>query len=198
MAQVIRKAKPQIQPGKILQRLPPMQILLVIQVMADSHVMWVTSKVHNVLPDSNSILEELSQLRAVRTNPPMNMFGGTTDVKIFRVACWGTQGHVAAEFNRVGYTTGMDKTPPTVSHSVSLYPTLVQQSYTVSFTLPQSGMTTFTVFDVVGRVVSEKQIGESQGSHTEVFYASGLRAGTYYMQFHSGNIVETKKFVVLQ
>jgi hypothetical protein len=46
--------------------------------------------------------------------------------------------------------------------------------------------------------VYEKQIDEAQGSHTEVFYATGLRAGTYYMQFHSGTIVETKKFVVLQ
>jgi hypothetical protein len=59
-------------------------------------------------------------------------------------------------------------------------------------------MTTFTVFDVFGREVSEKQIGETQGSHTELFYAGGLPGGTYYMQFHSGNIVETKKFVVLQ
>lgn len=158
----------------------------------------VTSKVHNVLPDSNSILEELSQLRAVRSNPPMDMYAGTTDVKIFRVAAWGTSGHAAAEFNRVNYTTGLDKTSQKYSSLVALYPTLVHQSYMVSFTLPQGGITTFTVFDVFGRKVSEKQIGESQGSHTEIFYPEGLRAGTYYMQFQSGTIVDTKKFVVLQ
>jgi len=157
----------------------------------------VVSKVHNVLPDSNSILEELSQLRAVRTNPPMDMAPGVTDVKLFRVAAWGTQGHVAAEFNTVGSTLGTKNISPPVS-TVNLYPTLVQQSYRVSFYLLQGGITTFTVYDVFGREVSEKEIGEQAGSHSEIFYATGLRAGTYYMQFHSGNIVDTKKFVVVQ
>ncbi|HTA27989.1 MAG TPA: glycosyl hydrolase family 28-related protein [Bacteroidia bacterium] len=158
----------------------------------------VTSKVHNVLPDSTSILDELSQLRAVRANPPMDMATTLTDVKLFRVAAWGTSGHVGAEFNRVGYTASTNNMSPPLTHFVSLYPTLVQQSYSVSFTIPQSGEATFTVFDVFGRKVSEKQLDEVQGSHTELFYATGLRAGTYYMQFHSGNIVETKKFVVLR
>jgi len=133
----------------------------------------------------------------VRTNPPMDMLPTLTDVKLFRVAAWGTAGNPAAEFNRVGYTTGTNATQQ-ITHFVTLYPTLVQQSYTVSFTIPQGGMTTFTVFDVFGRMVSEKQIGETPGSHTETFSATGLRAGTYYMQFQSGIIVETKKFVVLQ
>ena len=157
----------------------------------------VTSKVHNVLPDSNSILEELSQLRAVRSNPPMDMAPGVTDVKLFRVAAWGTSGHVAAEFNTIGSPTGI-KNIIENSSLVNLYPTMVHQSYTVSFTIPQSGLTTFTVFDVFGRMVSEKQINEPAGSHSEIFYPFGLRAGIYYMQFHSGSIIETKKFVVLE
>jgi hypothetical protein len=53
------------------------------------------------------------------------------------------------------------------------------------------------VFDVFGRLISKKQIGETEGSHTEIFSADGLSSGIYYMQFQSGNIVETKKFVVL-
>jgi hypothetical protein len=158
----------------------------------------VTSKVHGVLPDSNSILEELSQLRAVRTNPPMDLAPSLTDVKLFRVAAWGTAGHPAAEFNRVGYTAGVKNVTQTVSNFVTLYPTVVSQTYTVSFTISEGGPATFTVFDVFGRMVSEKEITEAQGSHSELFYAGGLRAGTYYMQFHSGSIVETKKFVVLQ
>ena len=156
----------------------------------------VTSKVHNVLPDSNSILEELSQLRAVRTNPPMDMAPGVTDVKLFRVAAWGTSGHVAAEFNNVGSTLGVQNILHPTS-LVTLYPTIVQQSYTVGFTLPQGGVATFTVYDVLGRKVSEKQLGEPEGSHSEIFYATGLKAGIYYMRFHSGNVMETKKFVVM-
>lgn len=157
----------------------------------------VVSKVHNVLPDSNSVLEELSQLRAVRTNPPMDMAPGVTDVKLFRVAAWGTSGHVAAEFNTVGSTLGLYNA--SLLHSyVTLYPSLVQQSYTVGFTLPQGGLATFTVYDVLGRKVSEKQLSEPEGSHSEIFYAAGLKAGIYYMQFHSGNVMETKKFVVVQ
>ena len=155
----------------------------------------VVSKVHNVLPDSNSILEELAQLRAIRTNPPMDMAPGVTDVKLFRVAAWGTKGNIAAEFNTVGSTLGTKNILPLTS-SVILYPTIVQQSYTVSFYLPQGGITTYTVYDVFGRKVSEKQITEPGGRHSEIFYPAGLRAGIYYMQFHSDNIAETKKFVI--
>jgi hypothetical protein len=158
----------------------------------------VVSKVHNILPDSNSVLEELAQLRAVRTNPPLDMASGVTDVKLFRVAAWGTQGNVAAEFNTVGSVAGIKSSITNASGLVSLYPTIVQQSYTVGFNLPQSGLTSFTVFDVFGRKVFEKEIGEMQGPHSEIFSAGDLSAGTYYMQFHSGNIVDTKKFVVLK
>ena len=80
------------------------------------------------MPDSNSILNELEQLRAVRTDPPYNKpIGVTDDVKLFRVAAWGTSGHVAADL-LWGETTGVETKPTSVYLIMLLYiPTIVQQ-----------------------------------------------------------------------
>ncbi len=94
-------------------------------------------------------------------------------------------------------TTEVNSFAQKTSGSVSLYPTFVQQSYTISFNQPQNGLATFIVFDIFGRKISEKTIDEYTGNHKEIFSVTGLSAGTYYMQFKSGNVVETKKFVVL-
>jgi hypothetical protein len=39
----------------------------------------------------------------------------------------------------------------------------------VGFNLPQSGLATFTVYDIFGRKISEKEIGEPQYAHIEFF-----------------------------
>ena len=158
----------------------------------------VVSKVQNILPDSNSILNELSQLREVRTDPPNDMPTGVTDVKLFRVAAWGTQGHVAAEFNTVGSPTGIKTVPPPDQYLVFLYPNVVQQFYTVSYQLPQAGTVSFTVYDILGRQISKQFIEQSKGYNKQQFSVGGLSAGTYYLKFQFGNISVTKKFIVMR
>ncbi len=147
----------------------------------------VVSKVHNVRADSTSILNDLAQLRAVRTEPPTDRAAGVTDVKIFRVAAWGTQGHIAAHFNRASITTGIEQlSSKNATGYIALHPTIVSHNYTVSYTLPKSETTYISVFDVFGKQVSEQKINDTEGSHQLNYLADGLSEGTYFLRFLSG------------
>jgi hypothetical protein len=157
----------------------------------------VASKVHNVQSDTTSILNDLAQLRAVRTDPPNDGAAGITDVKLFRVAAWGTQGHVAAHFNSSSTSSGIDAITNKVNNYVSLYPTIVSHNYTVTYNLPVSGTTNITIFDVYGRQVLEQAIQDSEGGHQLTYLADGLSSGTYFFRLQSSTIVETKKFIVI-
>ena len=152
---------------------------------------------HNVQSDTTSILNDLAQLRAVRTNPPNDMSAGVTDVKLFRVAAWGTAGHVAAHFNSSSTSSGIDAVTNKASNYVSLYPTIVNHNYTVMYNLPVSGTTNITVFDMYGRQVLEQSIQDSEGGHQLTYLADGLSSGTYFFRLQSSTVVETKKFIVI-
>ncbi len=159
----------------------------------------VVSKVHTVRADTTSILNTLTQLRAVRTDPPNDRAAGVTDVKIFRVSAWGTQGHVGAHFNGSSSTGINPLQQKTKAGSFSLYPTIVSHSFTVRYVLPQSGNTTLTVLDVYGRRISLQEIaGDAEGEHQLNLIADGLNAGTYLFRFQSESIAETKKFIVVR
>ncbi|HWY97531.1 MAG TPA: T9SS type A sorting domain-containing protein, partial [Bacteroidia bacterium] len=158
----------------------------------------VVDKVHNVLPDSITVLNDMAQLRAVRSNPPYDMASGVTDVKLIRVVAWGAQGQVGAHFNSGSVLSVNTLSSAAQSNLISLYPSMVKQSYTVSYTLWQPGPVLFTVFDIFGRQLSEKKVDNTVGTHQMNFMADGLPTGTYYMRFQSGSIVETKKFVVIR
>ncbi len=158
----------------------------------------VISKVHNVRADSSSVINSLAQLRAVRTDPANDGPVGVTDVKLFRVAAWGTQGHVAAHFNGSAITTDVE-TPVAQNSigSVYLYPTIVNTNYTVSYKLPSTETVDIKIFDIFGRQISERKIEDTEGIHQLNFLADELNAGTYFLQFQSKTIFETKKFLVI-
>ena len=158
----------------------------------------VVDKIHNVLPDTSAILNSLAQLRAVRTDPPMDRTPGVTDVKLFRVAAWGTMGKVAAHFISADTTaTGIKTMQADADNFVSLYPSLVQQTYTVGYVLSQAGLATFTVYDILGNKVSEKSTEVPAGNSQTLFSIGSLSAGSYFMEFHSGQVKETKRFIVV-
>jgi hypothetical protein len=158
----------------------------------------VVNKVHDVLPDSTTIINSLAQLRAVRTDPPNDITAGVTDVKLFRVAAWGTKNNVAAHFKSATIATGISTRAAIQTANVSVYPTIVNQSYKVSYTLPLAGAVYFTVYDIFGRQVSAATTQDTEGNHLLNFSAANLVSGTYYLKFQSGNIVETKKFIVIR
>ncbi|HWY37355.1 MAG TPA: T9SS type A sorting domain-containing protein, partial [Bacteroidia bacterium] len=177
---------------------PPANSDFISNTSCGSNTDDVVSKVHNVRADSTSIINSLAQLRAVRTDPPNDMAAGVTDVKLFRVAAWGTQGHVAAHFNGAS-TTGIEPvSSKNASGCISLFPTIVTHNYTVNYTLPQNGITYISVFDVYGKQIFEQKINDSEGNHRLNYITDELNAGTYFLRFQSGAVAETKKFIVIR
>ena len=176
---------------------PPANSDFISNTSCGSNTDDVVSQVHNVRADSTSIINSLAQLRAVRTDPPNDMASGVTDIKLFRVSAWGTQGHVAAHFNSTA-SSGIDAVAKKTGNYVSLYPTIVSHNYTVSYSLPERGTTLITVFDVFGRQVLEQKIEDSEGNHQLNYMADGLNSGTYFFRLQSSTIIETKKFIVIR
>jgi len=157
----------------------------------------VTNKVHGVRPDSTSLLNDLAQLRAVRTDPPMDRVPGVTDVKLFRVSTWGARRNAAAHFIGVPDSLPLTTTHVTkADYLVTLYPTVVRQNYTVRYELPETGAAWFTVYDILGRLISERNMMATRGINQSVFSVDGLSSGTYFLKFRSGTISETKRFIV--
>ncbi len=79
------------------------------------------------------------------------------------------------------------------------YPNPFNPTTNISFALPNDGMVTLKVFDVLGRevksLVNEVRVA---GSYSEIFDAANLASGMYFYKLESGNFVQTKKMLVLQ
>ena len=77
------------------------------------------------------------------------------------------------------WCTTVPGTPPnsvvSKTELVALYPTVVQQNYTIAYNLPDAGTATLTVYDVLGRLITQSSTIESQGSHQSVFSVDGLK-----------------------
>lgn len=79
------------------------------------------------------------------------------------------------------------------------YPNPFNPSTLIAFTLPQSGLTTLTIHDLLGRTVSVLAEGMfSAGSHTVAFHAESMGSGTYFYTLRSGASVSTKKMVLMR
>lgn len=77
------------------------------------------------------------------------------------------------------------------------FPNPFNPATTITFSLPQSGLTTLKVFDILGKevrtVVNEHR---SAGSYTVPFNASELPSGVYFYTLRSGNYTQTKKMML--
>ena len=79
------------------------------------------------------------------------------------------------------------------------YPNPFNPSTTLEFSLKEKGVATLTVFDVLGRKVTELINEElNAGVHTFRFEASGLASGIYYYQLKSADFVSVKKMMLLK
>jgi hypothetical protein len=79
------------------------------------------------------------------------------------------------------------------------YPNPFNPSTTISYRLPTQHYITLKVFDLLGREVATLVNGvEQPGFKTVMFNASYLVSGVYYYRLQAGNVVETKKLVLLK
>lgn len=79
------------------------------------------------------------------------------------------------------------------------YPNPFNPSTSISFTLPQSGQTKISVYDMLGRevavLVNDYLVS---GTHTTAFNGSGLSSGVYVYRIESGKFVKAKQMVLLK
>jgi len=103
-----------------------------------------------------------------------------------------------------GFPTSITKSNPVneidktaLSYSLSVYPNPSHGSATVSFSLPTPGKVSLTIYDITGRLV--KTIANavlSEGEHTLNLDVNNFRAGIYLLRMQSGQISQTRKFIV--
>jgi len=93
--------------------------------------------------------------------------------------------------NRVGI-------PNTFSLSQN-YPNPFNPVTKISFSIPQSGSTKLTVFDISGKLVAELVNSELEaGSYNMDFDASDLSSGTYFYRLETNGFSDVKKMVVVK
>jgi hypothetical protein len=79
------------------------------------------------------------------------------------------------------------------------YPNPFNPSTSISYTLPEAGMTTLKVYDMLGREVATLVNGVmSQGTHNVMFNAANLGSGIYLYELRSGNTRITNKMTLMK
>ena len=79
------------------------------------------------------------------------------------------------------------------------YPNPFNPTTTIIWQMPESGLVTIKIFDVLGREVTTLVNEEfSVGKHETVFDASWLSSGIYFYQIKTGDFIETKKMILVK
>ena len=79
------------------------------------------------------------------------------------------------------------------------YPNPFNPSTSISFTLPSSGMTRMSVYDITGKEVAVLVNGElASGKHSVQFNAGQLSSGLYFYTLTANNYTETKKMMLVK
>jgi len=79
------------------------------------------------------------------------------------------------------------------------YPNPFNPSTTIEYSLPQSGLVTLKVFNVLGKEVATLVNGQNEaGKHKVDFDAAALNSGVYFYRIEIGSFVETKKMILLK
>ncbi len=79
------------------------------------------------------------------------------------------------------------------------FPNPFNPSTKINFTLPQDGIVSLKVFDVLGREIAVLVNGfQSRGNYNIDFDGSKLSNGIYYYQLVTGNFTSTKKMILMK
>jgi len=70
---------------------------------------------------------------------------------------------------------------------------------TVSFTMPEAGAATLSVYDMTGKLVVVRNIDASKGLNSEIFTKEQLGvSGVMYYTLESGDFTATKKMIIVE
>ena len=79
------------------------------------------------------------------------------------------------------------------------YPNPFNPSTKISYTISKPAHTTLRVYDVLGNEIATLVNGDKHAGKYEVeFNASNLSSGVYFYKLQSGEMVQTRKMVVLK
>lgn len=79
------------------------------------------------------------------------------------------------------------------------YPNPFNPATTIEFNLSAAGLTTLTIFDILGQQIAQPVHGQlAAGSHRVEFVASGMPSGAYFYQLSAAGRTETRKMLLLK
>ena len=93
----------------------------------------------------------------------------------------------------------VDEEIPATYRLAQNYPNPFNPLTTIAFDLPQSGIVTLKVYDVLGREVAVLTSGNyPAGSFKTRWEAIGFSSGVYFYKIQAGTYFETKKLILLR
>ena len=105
-----------------------------------------------------------------------------------------------AKINHGGVTSLIDdKVTPDGFILEQNYPNPFNPTTTISFSIPSSSFISLKVYDILGKEVATLVNEEKQAGNYEVnFDAASLSSGTYFYRLQAGNIIATKKLLLVK
>ena len=79
------------------------------------------------------------------------------------------------------------------------YPNPFNPATTIKYLIPESGLVTLKVYDILGReIVTLVDDYKPAGKYKTEFNARSLPSGVYFYKIQAGSFVETKKMILLK
>jgi hypothetical protein len=125
--------------------------------------------------------------------------GNTYYYKIVAVDFAGNKSEYSEQVYALITDVNADVEIPTVYELGQNYPNPFNPSTVINFSLPESGMVTLKVFDILGQEVAELVNEVKQaGIYTVSFDASNMTTGLYIYRIESGSFRATKKMMLVK
>ena len=126
-------------------------------------------------------------------------FGKTYYYKLVAVDFSGNKSEYSENIYALVTDVEFESEIPTVYDLGQNYPNPFNPSTVINFSLPESGLVSLKVFDILGQEVAElvNQI-KSAGVYEVSFDASNLTTGLYIYRIEAGNFVATKKMLLVK
>jgi hypothetical protein len=111
----------------------------------------------------------------------------------------GNEGDYSDEVNATVLATGVEIVMPDRYELAQNYPNPFNPTTTIRYALPQSGLVSITVYNLLGKEVARlvDQVQEP-GWHSVIWDASGMNSGLYLVRMQAGKQVFTRKMMLLK